>query len=184
MSHAAARAVRLAGYNNGDVKLFDLRTNKVRWLAHAALFANCSADSSDVLALPHASYACEHPSCTAGGVRSQQRATFQPKPRSKGITSYRMHGMTLPYAAAGSVGSLQLRWETNVKNGVCGVSFDRRDIPMNKFIVTCLESVFHVYDARTHNPSKVSILGRPLAAALGSVSSSKPLVLSAMHRVL
>jgi hypothetical protein len=42
-----------------------------------------------------------------------------------------------------------------VKNGVCGVSFDRRDIPMNKFFATCLESVFHVYDARTQNPSKV-----------------------------
>jgi hypothetical protein len=51
---------------------------------------------------------------------------------------------------------LQLRWETNVKNGVCGVAFDRRDIPMNKFMVTCLESVFHVYDARTQNASKVS----------------------------
>jgi hypothetical protein len=74
--------------------------------------------------------------------------------------------MALP-CAAGSAGSLQLRWETNVKNGVCGVSFDRRDIPMNKFIVTCLESVFHVYDARTLNPSKVSMLGRLLAATVG-----------------
>lgn len=42
-----------------------------------------------------------------------------------------------------------------MKNGVCGVAFDRRDIPMNKFMVTCLESVFHVYDARTQHPSKV-----------------------------
>lgn len=60
---------------------------------------------------------------------------------------------------------VQLRWETNVKNGVCGVSFDRRDIPMNKFMVTCLESVFHVYDARTFNPSKV---GQPGIASLNS----------------
>lgn len=37
---------------------------------------------------------------------------------------------------------------------------------MNKFIVTCLESVFHVYDARTLNPSKVSMLGCWVAAAL------------------
>jgi hypothetical protein len=50
---------------------------------------------------------------------------------------------------------MQLRWETNVKNGVCGVLFDRKDIPMNKFMVTCLESVFHVFDARTQNPTKV-----------------------------
>jgi hypothetical protein len=49
----------------------------------------------------------------------------------------------------------QLRWETNVKNGVCGVQFDRRDIAMNKFVVTCLESQFHVFDARTQHPDKV-----------------------------
>lgn len=49
----------------------------------------------------------------------------------------------------------QLRWEMNVKNGVCGVQFDRRDIPMNKFMVTCLESQFHVFDARTQHPTKV-----------------------------
>jgi len=59
-----------------------------------------------------------------------------------------------------SAALLQLRWETNVKNGVCGVSFDRRDIPMNKFMVTCLESAFHVFDARTQNPSKVSKHGQ------------------------
>ena len=46
----------------------------------------------------------------------------------------------------------KLRWETNVKNGVCGVQFDRPDINMNKFVVSCLESQFHVYDARTQHP--------------------------------
>jgi hypothetical protein len=50
-----------------------------------------------------------------------------------------------------------VRWEDNVKNGVCGVQFDRPDIPMNKFVVTCLESQFHVYDARTQHPEKVSL---------------------------
>ena len=51
---------------------------------------------------------------------------------------------------------VQLRWETNVSNGVCGVSFDRRDICMNKFLVSCLEARFHVFDARTQHPVKVS----------------------------
>ncbi|KAL3137434.1 Dynein axonemal assembly factor 10 [Trebouxia sp. C0010 RCD-2024] len=46
----------------------------------------------------------------------------------------------------------KLRWEGNVRNGVCGVQFDRRDINMNKFVVTCLESQFHVYEARTQHP--------------------------------
>ena len=48
----------------------------------------------------------------------------------------------------------KLRWEGNVRNGVCGVQFDRRDINMNKFVVTCLESQFHVYDARTQHPQQ------------------------------
>lgn len=41
-----------------------------------------------------------------------------------------------------------------MKNGVCGVEFDRKDIPMNKFLVTCLEAQMHAYDARTQHPAK------------------------------
>ena len=37
-----------------------------------------------------------------------------------------------------------VRWQANVGNGVCGVQFDRPDIEMNKFVVTCLESIFKV----------------------------------------
>ncbi|KAG1665441.1 hypothetical protein FOA52_005783 [Chlamydomonas sp. UWO 241] len=48
----------------------------------------------------------------------------------------------------------KVRWETNVKNGVCAVSFDRKDIEMNKFSVGCLEAQFHVFDARTQHPKK------------------------------
>ena len=47
-----------------------------------------------------------------------------------------------------------IRWETNVANGVCGVEFDRKDIDMNKFAVTTLESQFHVYDARTQHQTE------------------------------
>ena len=50
---------------------------------------------------------------------------------------------------------VQVRWEDNVKNGVCGIQFDRPDIQMNKFVVTCLESQVHVFDARTQHPQKV-----------------------------
>ncbi len=58
--------------------------------------------------------------------------------------------------------SPQVRWETNVRNGVCGVQFDRKDIAMNKFAVTCLEAQFHVFDARTQHPKKVGGLVRVL----------------------
>ena len=47
-----------------------------------------------------------------------------------------------------------VRCETNVGNGVCGVEFDRKEIAMNKFVVTCLESQFTVYDARTQHEEK------------------------------
>ena len=37
---------------------------------------------------------------------------------------------------------------------VCGLEFDRKDIVMNKLVATTLESKFHVFDLRTHHPSK------------------------------
>jgi len=44
-----------------------------------------------------------------------------------------------------------LRWDTNVKNGVCHVAFDRKDISMNKLGVSTLESQVIVYDLRTYH---------------------------------
>jgi WD repeat-containing protein 92 len=46
-----------------------------------------------------------------------------------------------------------VRWETNVGNGVVSAEFDRKDIEMNKLVVTTLESKFRVYDARTQHPT-------------------------------
>ena len=31
-------------------------------------------------------------------------------------------------------------WEDNIRNGVCGIQFDRKDIEMNKLVVCGLES--------------------------------------------
>ncbi|KAK3282590.1 dynein axonemal assembly factor 10 [Cymbomonas tetramitiformis] len=45
----------------------------------------------------------------------------------------------------------KVKWETNVRNGVCDVQFDRKEIQMNKFTATTLESQYHVWDARTLN---------------------------------
>lgn len=45
-----------------------------------------------------------------------------------------------------------LKWETNLKNGICSVEFDRKDIEMNKLAVTTLESKIHVFDLRTLHP--------------------------------
>ncbi|KAK9804057.1 hypothetical protein WJX73_000030 [Symbiochloris irregularis] len=46
------------------------------------------------------------------------------------------------------------RWTTNLRNGVCSVAFDRRGIKENKFVAACLESRFHVFDARTQHPEQ------------------------------
>lgn len=46
----------------------------------------------------------------------------------------------------------KIRYETNVSNGVCGIEFDRKDIEMNKLVLTTLESRFRLYDMRTQHP--------------------------------
>lgn len=45
-----------------------------------------------------------------------------------------------------------LCWEANLKNGICGLQFDRKDIQMNKLMATTLEGKVHVFDLRTHHP--------------------------------
>ena len=42
-----------------------------------------------------------------------------------------------------------LSWETNIKNGICNLEFDRKDIKMNKLVATTLEGKTHIYDLRT-----------------------------------
>ncbi|XP_042238731.1 dynein axonemal assembly factor 10-like isoform X1 [Homarus americanus] len=50
--------------------------------------------------------------------------------------------------------SMAVKWETNLKNGVCSLEFDRKDILMNKLLTTTLESKFFVYDLRTFHEEK------------------------------
>lgn len=44
-----------------------------------------------------------------------------------------------------------MRFETNVKNGICGLEFDRKDTKMNKLVATTLEGRFLVYDLHCFN---------------------------------
>lgn len=50
--------------------------------------------------------------------------------------------------------AMKLRWEANLPNGICGLQFDRKDIQMNKLLVTGLESSVSVFDMRTQHPEK------------------------------
>lgn len=47
-----------------------------------------------------------------------------------------------------------MRYETNVSNGVTSIEFDRKDIEMNKMVVTTLESKFRLFDMRTQHPTE------------------------------
>lgn len=46
-----------------------------------------------------------------------------------------------------------VRWEKNCSNGVTCAEFDRKDIEMNKVVVTTLESSFMCFDMRTQHPN-------------------------------
>ncbi len=39
-----------------------------------------------------------------------------------------------------------------MKNGICSIDFDRKDIQMNKLVATTLESQFKLFDLRTYHP--------------------------------
>lgn len=81
---------------------------------------------------------------------------------------------------------MRVRWQANVKNGICGVEFDRRDIPMNKLAVATLEGGLRVYDLRTQHPTKgfahtaESDAGRSLGSN-GVISGAKATVWCARH---
>jgi len=48
----------------------------------------------------------------------------------------------------------KLIFEKNLKSGIVCIEFDRKDIPMNKLLVTTLESRFRVFDLRTLHPEE------------------------------
>ncbi|XP_055902319.1 dynein axonemal assembly factor 10 [Eupeodes corollae] len=50
--------------------------------------------------------------------------------------------------------ALAVRWETTEKNGIVAIEFDRKDIPMNKMVLTTLEGGLICYDMRTQHKDK------------------------------
>ncbi|VEN60774.1 unnamed protein product [Callosobruchus maculatus] len=50
--------------------------------------------------------------------------------------------------------NMKVRWSKCVKNGVVGLQFDRKSIPMNKLVATTLESKIYCFDVRTQHPKK------------------------------
>lgn len=82
--------------------------------------------------------------------------------------------------------SMRVRWETNLKNGICGIEFDRKDIKMNKMAVCTLEGGLHVYDMKTQHPTKgfAGVVERNAGRALGThgvISGAKATVWAVRH---
>lgn len=82
--------------------------------------------------------------------------------------------------------AMKERWTTNVKNGVCGLEFDRKDIKMNKLVVTTLEGGLHVFDMRTQHAEKgfAQLTEKDAGQSLGSngvISGSKSTVWTVKH---
>lgn len=82
--------------------------------------------------------------------------------------------------------NMKIRWETNLKNGICGIEFDRKDIRMNKMVVCTLEGGLHVYDMKTQHPTKgfASVVEKNAGRALGShgvVQGAKATVWAVRH---
>lgn len=78
------------------------------------------------------------------------------------------------------------RWTTNVRNGVCGVEFDRKDINMNKLAVCTLEGGLHVFDMRTQHAEKgfAQLSEKNAGKALGTngvISGAKSTVWTVKH---
>lgn len=82
--------------------------------------------------------------------------------------------------------NMSLDWETNVKNGICDIEFDRKDIEMNKMVVTTLEGGLHVFDMRTRHPKMgySQISEKDAGRALGTngvISGAKSTVWAVKH---
>lgn len=65
---------------------------------------------------------------------------------------------------------MKVCFEKNVKNGICDIQFDRRDILMNKMAVATLEGGLGVYDLRTQHSKKgfANVWENDAGRALGS----------------
>lgn len=82
--------------------------------------------------------------------------------------------------------TMNQRWDCNVRNGICGIEFDRKDIRMNKLVVTTLEGGLHVYDARTQHPQNglAVVSERDAGRSLGTngvIAGAKATVWCARH---
>lgn len=82
--------------------------------------------------------------------------------------------------------NMRVQWEEHVKNGVCHIEFDRRDIPMNKMAVATLEGGLLVYDLRTQHATKgfACVREKDAGRSLGSngvVHGAKATVWCARH---
>ena len=144
-AHSSAGACVLAGYDNGDLKMFELRGSggaAVRWETRL---------DKGVCGVQGRRGPCGAPRGACAGGAEDARAAgalhrFLPPA-----------GVQCWDPAAGcpaSSPSTQRRQKLPSTSQHSAPQFDRRDIAMNKFVATCLESRLALFDARTQHPAE------------------------------
>ena len=157
------------GTFKGDVSVLDLQTQGVAWTgeqSHSSVVNTIDGCGG----IGGGSGAREVSSVSRDGrakvwdVR-QKSSVLNLEPTSPGIECWSVafgnahsstdRNLVVGYAN-GDIKMLDLRtmtitWETNVRAGVCHISFDRKDIQMNKLYVSTLGGKVHAFDLRTFN---------------------------------
>ena len=120
----------VSGYDNGDIKLFDLRTNTIRYETNVAngVWKNAC------FILPAFSVPYIWPISLV--VNENVLIAF--------------NTIVLWLFICLFIFCVYLR---RFCSQVTGIEFDRKDIEMNKLVVTTLESKFRVFDMRTQHPT-------------------------------
>ena len=121
-THGIGALEIVTGGRDGTVKVWDTRQESA-----VAIFKSVSASTCECWCVAFGNSFDENERCVLAGYENGDVKMFDLR-----------------------VGTV--RYETNIANGVCSVEFDRKDITMNKFVATCLESQFVVFDARTQHP--------------------------------
>lgn len=123
-AHAEGQACVLAGYAGGELRLLDLAAGRVRWETNVGAGV-CGVQVRRYLVhLLPAGCRC----CRLAALHLSSRLGAKPRASPP------------PRLASRAL--------------FISPQFDRRNIAMNKFVATCLESRLCLYDARTQHPSE------------------------------
>ncbi len=162
--HTADDRCLLAGYDNGDIKMFDLRTNSCAPFPYASQATTEHPHDTPVppkrphsvmlgftlqLAVHYIWVVLMYFVARIKPYCDVRRPACQPEPFETASRDW----VSVSGPRGRGPGRRRVRWEETLGNGVCGVAFDRPSIAMNKIMVATLQGLVHVFDVRTRHPT-------------------------------